>query len=360
MADVGGIPSFYSSVPTIKVKGQADAALGERVLSLLVEETIDGLYRCEFTVTNWGPTASGIDYLYFDKTLFDFGADIEVEMGAGEAKGTVFKGRVMAMEGRFPETSPPELTVLAEDQLQDLRMTRRTRSWEDVSDSDVMSAIISDHGLSANVSVKGPSQHKVLAQVNQSDLAFLRERARAVDAEVWIQDDKVNVQSRGDRKGGDLSLAYGGQLREFSALADLAGQRTAVTVTGWDVSAKAAISQEATDSAISAELGSLTAGSKLLKKLGDRKEQLVHTVPLTDDDAKYMAEATFRRIARRFVTGTALAEGDGRIRVGATVELTELGPLFSGKYYVVEARHLFDIEHGYRTHFRVERPGIGE
>jgi len=65
-------------------------------------------------------------------------------------------------------------------------MTRRTRSFADASDADVMRTVAQDHSLTPDIDVSGPT-HKVLTQVNQSDLAFLRERARAVDAEVWVE-----------------------------------------------------------------------------------------------------------------------------------------------------------------------------
>jgi hypothetical protein len=48
------------------------------------------------------------------------------------------------------------------------------------------------------------------------------------------------------------------------------------------------------------------------------------------------------------------------VRVGALLNLQSLGPLFNGKYYVVEARHVFDGKKGLRTEFTAERPGIGQ
>ena len=78
--------------------------------------------------------------------------------------------------------------MLAEDRFQDLRMVRRSRTFEDVSDRDVIEQIAGEHGLTTDVDLDGPT-YRVLAQVNQSDLAFLRERARAVDAELWLDGD---------------------------------------------------------------------------------------------------------------------------------------------------------------------------
>ena len=151
------------------------------------------------------------------------------------------------------------MNVLAEDRFQDLRMTRRTRTFVDVSDADVINQIANEHGLSPEVNVTGPT-YKVLAQINQSDLAFLRERARAIDAELWMEGSTLNAQSRANRNGGTLQMTYGNELREFSVLADLAGQRTSVTVSGWDVSSKSELKYEATDAIISGELNGDTSG----------------------------------------------------------------------------------------------------
>src|SRR5207248_6400409 len=142
-----------------------------------------------------------------------------------------------ALEGSFPEGAPPLITILAEDRFQDLRMTRRTRSFENVSDTDVIRHITSDHGFTDDVSADGPT-YKILAQVNQSDLAFMRERARSINAELWVEDTKLFAKSRTDRAGMAIDLAYGNKLFSFSVRADLAHQCTEVGVAGWDVEGK--------------------------------------------------------------------------------------------------------------------------
>ena len=60
------------------------------------------------------------------------------------------------------------------------------------------------------------------------------------------------------------------------------------------------------------------------------------------------------------MTGTGVADGDGRIQVGTTLGLTGLGTLFDGTFYVTAACHVFEQKTGYRTRFSVERPGIGQ
>jgi len=347
--------SLVTSLPKVLIGGQEQDALRADLQNLLIVEDTQGLYRCELTINNWGSINNRVDFLYFDRRIVDFGKPLEIKLGDQK----IFDGRIMALEGHFMEGASPILTILAEDRFQDLRMTRRTRSFDQVSDADVLNRIASDHHLSPDIQLTGPT-YKLLAQVNQSDLAFARERARAMEAELWLEGSTLHVSRRNDRNGATLDLAYGSGLRQFSASADLAGQRNSVIVTGWDVNAKDVIKYEAGDSVIGSELGNDQSGVSILRSaLAERKETLAQTVPLASDEAQAVAEAYYRMAARRFVVGRGVANADARLRVGAHLNLTGLGPVFSGKYYVTEIRTIYDLERGLRTEFTVERPGIG-
>jgi phage protein D len=155
-------------------------------------------------------------------------------------------------------------------------------------------------------------------------------------------------------------MTYGSTLREFSVIADLARQCTAMNVCGWDVAGKATLHHEATDSVISGELdGNLSGASVLSAAFGERKESIVHTVPLDSREAQSQAEAFFKMTARNFIAGRGTAQTDSKLRVGNYVDLQGLGPLFNGKYYLAEVRHIFDGVKGIRTEFVAERPGLG-
>lgn len=347
---------LQSARPTIIVAGQEQPTLSGGLLSLMMAGHTDGLDRCEARFGNWGTVDNNIQFLYFDRRTLDFGKEFQVALG----EQTLFNGKIMGLEADFPEGAPPEITVLAEDSLQNLRMTRRTRTFVDVSDADVCTQIANEHGLSPRVDVTGPT-YKILAQVNQSDLAFLRERARTIGAELWMDGQTLCMASRSSRQGQAVQMKYGKELRAFTVCADAAMQRSSVTANGWDVASKAALQYEATESAISNELNGDASGASILTSaIGERKESLAHTVPLNSQEAQAVAESYFRMMARRFVVGRGVAEPDGRLRVGATVDLQGLGPLFSGKYYLAQVTHRFDGANGFRTEFCAERPGLGQ
>jgi len=77
---------------------------------------------------NWGETNNTTGFLYFDRSVLDFGKDFQIKLGSD----AIFNGKIMGLEASFPEGQAPEIRVLAEDRFQDLRMTRRTR-WFDSS-----------------------------------------------------------------------------------------------------------------------------------------------------------------------------------------------------------------------------------
>lgn len=353
-------PLLYSARPSITLDGRDNVALADGVVSMGVRESAEGLVTLEATFGNWGARNGSVGYLYFDRSVLDFGKELIVNLGAGDALGQVFHGKITALEGRFPEGSAPQILVLAEDRLQDLRMTRRTRVFENASVDSIVNDVLSGYGIDKTVDVD-PLTLPVITQLNQSDLAFLRYLARAADADLWIDGDKLKFVSRSKAAAGTpVSIVYGQTLHEFSVCADLAQQRSKLAVSGWDVDAKTALDESVSDEKVQGELDDGDSGTSILKaKFGDRVERIVHETPLNTDEAKARATAQYRLRARRFVSGRAIGEGDARIKVGARVKLTGLGPLFTGTYYVTSVHHRFDDRHGYRTQFTVERAGLG-
>jgi uncharacterized protein len=347
----------YVLTNKLAINGEFNSDVSQNIYAALMEETTEGLYRCEIELLNF----STLGYLYFARNEFDFGAKIQLSVGLGSQDAQLFQGYITGLEASYIEGGGSRLTILAEDKLQNLRMVRRTRTFEDVSDEDVMQLIAQEHSLeTAFDSLSGPT-YRVLAQTNLSDLAFLRQCARRLNSELWLENNHLHVAPRSARGAERIQLAYGANLRSFQVRADLAHQCTEVSVGGWDVQAKEAIHERAEESAVNNELGGGRSGASILREFfGERKQSIVHTVPLSSAEAKAVAEARYRETARKFVTGTGLADGDPKLRVGAILELSQMGSMFDGEYYVVRSCHTFGHQEGYRTEFDVERAAIGQ
>lgn len=344
--------------PVFTVGGQLERRLADTCVRLVVSEGVEGLRTLEAVFAGTGIGAPGPpgDLLHFDGTTVDLGSDLQVAIGPDSAQQTAFDGTVSAMELEFGDGGVPRVTVLAEDRLMRLRMTRRMRSWTDLTDADLARRIAQEHGLDADASVSGPT-YDVLQQANQSDLAFLRERARLVQAEIWCTGRTLHFRERQSRPGTRLTLVQPSDLLTVRLVADLAHQRTDVAVSGYDARRKAVIDEHAGPDTVRAEALSGRTGPEVLREtLGASASFRVREAPLTTAEARAWARAEMLRRSRRFVTVRGVTNGSPDLGVGSVLRLVDVGAPFSGDgYYVTRATQTWDTTHGLRTAFEAER-----
>lgn len=349
--------------PVFTVGGELSRDLARDCVRLEVDEGVEGLRTLQAHFLAVGPGAAGPQgrMLYLDGQLIDFGKAIQVSVGPGAAERTVFDGVVSAIELVFGDSEPPRVVVFAEDALMRLRMTRRMRTYAKTTDGELVEAIAREHGLQSEVTVDGP-RYDVVQQVNQSDLAFLRERARLIRAELWCTGRTLHFSSRPRRTGTALTLVQGNELLTARVMADLAHQRSEVAVSGYDASTKAVIDQRAGPDVVSAETtGGRTGPSIVRTALGPATTLRVRETALTSDEAHAWAAAEMLRRARGFVTVAGTTRGSPDMVVGSLLRLEHIGPPFEGDgYYVTRVHHTFDHVQGLRTRFEAERATINE
>jgi phage protein D len=303
-------------------------------------------------------TDGGAELAFVRNTSVKLGAPIEVYAGDEAQPREVFRGNVTAIEADFKMGSPPELAVLAEDALARARMARRSKTYADLAPADVARAIAGDLGLRPVIAgLDSPTG--TWAQINESDLAFLRRLLARFDADVQVVGEELHISPRADVKRGSIELALYSQLSRARVVADLADQVTRSTARGWNAADGAAVDGTAT-SGTHLGPGSGRDGATVLRgALDERAEHVGHLAVATRDEAQAVAEAAYDLRARRFVTVDGTSEGNAKLRVGAHVTLSSLMPEFDNTYYVVSACHLFDLRQGYRTDFRAECAFIG-
>ncbi len=349
--------------PVFTVAGEVAHALARDCVLMVVDEGVEGLRTLEAHLVATGVGAAGPpgDLLHLDGSEFDFGTDLTVSVGTDTAERKVFDGTVSGIEVVLGDSEQPVAVMLAEDRLMRLRMTSRMRTYTGVTDAQVAQQIASDHGLDADVSVDGP-RYDVLQQLGQSDLAFLRERARLLQADLWCDGTTLHFSDRSSRKAESVTLIHGADLLSCRITADLAHQRSRVTVGGYDARAKSVIDEHADGDAINAEAPSGRTGPTVLDQaLGTRPAFRVREVPLTTAEASAWARAQMLRRARQFVVATGVTRGTPELAVGTQLRLELVGAPFEGEgYYVTRVRHTYDNVHGLRTAFEAERPTLNE
>jgi len=356
-------PMFAVAGPVFSIDGDRVPSLARDCVRLEIEEGVEGLRTLRLHVFATGAGAAGPPdrMIYLDGGVVDFGKQLTVSLGPDGGQRAVFDGAISAIEAVFADGQPPLVVILAEDALMRLRMTRRLRTFTDVTDADLASSVADDHGLRAEVDVDGP-RYDVVQQLNQSDLAFLRERARLVQAELWADGRTLHMASRPKRSGTELTLVQANQLLSVRLCADLAHQRSEVVVTGYDASAADVIDERAQSDTIEAEISGGRAGPQIVKKaLGATTTLRVREAALTGEEAQAWAKAEMLRRARRFVSVVGTTRGSPDMIVGSRLTLQQVGAPFEGSgYYVTRIRHTVDLVRGLRTYFEAERATVNE
>lgn len=349
--------------PVFQVGGELTRDLARDCLALDVQEDVAGLRRLEasFLAVGAGATGPQATLLYLDGRTIDLGSELKVALGGDDEQRFVFEGTVSAIELVLDNGEPPRVVVLAEDALMGLRMTRRLRTWVQVTDADLASGIASEHGLQADTAVDGPT-YDIVQQLNQSDLAFLRERARLVQAEIWCTGRTLHFRTRPRRQTTEVTLVLGRDLLSARLCADLAHQRSEVHVSGYDADQKQVVDERAGPDAVTAESGGGRTGADLVDRaLGTATTLRVREAPLTSAEASAWAAAEMLRRGRRFVTVSGETNGTPDMIVGTRLNLDGVGEPFQGDgYYVTGIQHRFDLRRGFRTSFRAERATLNE
>lgn len=288
-----------------------------------------------------------------ENTSFKPGDEVLVKMGLemdGSEQDTIFKGKVTGVSPVFDTHSPPAVTIRAMNDLHKLARERKTRTYTDQTEKQIIEKIAGEHGLTADFGSKPPTmQHKHVHQNNQTDLEFIRVRAARIGREVFVQDKKLyyrerekdkgpvaKLEFRSENRGGGAGGGEWGALENFQPHMSAANQAKKVTVRGWNPDKKEPIVGSA--SAANSRLGQ-QGGSTVF---GDAPEIEVHNVPVkTKEEADAVAQSILDERLMSYITGTGVTRGNAKIKPGKVVEIKCFDKRFNGKYYVTAVKHTY-------------------
>jgi phage protein D len=359
MADIA---NTANAGPTVFVDGQQRPAIDRAIVAMRMREAVGGLSSLELKILDTSPADGGRGFTFANETLLKLGSAIKVCSGRKGKPQEIFDGVATALEIETGPDANPTFTVLAEDKLQRARKTRRSRVFENMNPAELVRRIASDHGLDAQVRDGLDRPTTTWAQVNESDLAFIRRVLDRFDADFHVTRGVMQAgprarEPREPREGIELSLREG--LVWARVTADLADQTGRVRLSSWNPADGTRVDGIATSGEFGP--GSGRTGPALLAQAfgGEFAEHVGHQGPMRQDEADAVARALFSQRARRFMRVDATAQGDGRLRVGAWIKLDGVNPLFAGSFVVTETCHRFDLTHGYMTDLIAEGAYLG-
>ena len=295
---------------------------------------------------------------YTNHDTFALGAALEVGVSDEQGRGNrpIFKGEITSLEPVYGEGMVVELTVRAYDRSHRLHRGVITRAFVNIRDSEIAQQIAQSAGLQAEVD---PTSivHKHVYQDGLTNMAFLRERARAIGYAVYVRDQTLYFKAAA-RPPEAIALEWGKELRSFKPVMTLSHQVNEAQVKGWDLTSKREIIGRAVQSRAHPEIGESRAGGEVAQSaFGDASELAVSALAANQEEADKLAQALLDKHTSIFVQAEGICYGQPELKAGSLVNLSSLGTRFNGKYVVSSAVHEWDTRRDYITRFTVRGEG---
>lgn len=332
-----------------------DLAVAESVIHIRVKQHVDLADMIEVRLSN-------PDLAWTEADTFTEGKKIAVKLGYVETTFEhIAEGEIVRRECEFPVNGPAVLTLIAYGKKYKMKKGAFTKAHVDKKDSEIVSQIAGELGLTADVQDSGVV-HPYTMQVARDHLAFVRERANRLGYDFRIDraNTKLIFKPHDTSAAANVTLEWGKNLLEFRPRISTDAQFSKVTVRGWDPATKQKVSASAAPSDIVFGFGGQKSGPASAEETFGNRETLYVDRPVSKaDDATSMAKAIINNAAARYCEGEGACQGSTAIYPGAILEVLGTGNRFDGKYFVNATLHYYEPKSGYSTHFAVNRSTEG-
>lgn len=331
----------------------------------------------------------------FELTFFDHAMDVlslaglsvgtVVQVWGGaigdSSAGLLVLGEVTSLEGRY-ETIGRYTIVRGYDLGHRLQRARRSRTFLNMTDSDIATRLAREAGLAETDIEPSTTTHVHIGQCDQTDWDFLAWRAREIGYEMTVGDGTFRFRKASTVRastGSAVALTYGDGLWDFRPRVTAGNLTPHVEVRVWDpVQAKviasttatatgaAGLAGDAPDALARTFAGTPTAPTPPPERspaVGDlgpapgTSSYVVYDRPLASgagisSAGAQTAAALAEHLASTFAEADGETPGTPSINAGTVVTIDGVPTPFQGSWLVTGARHVFDLtDGGYVTRF---------
>jgi phage protein D len=306
-----------------------------------------------------------------DNSLFEVGKTLEVSLnapgsesspGGAAAYEKVFAGDIVALEGVFGQEGGQQVVVRAMAKSHRLNRSKGTKTYLNMSYSQIAQAVIGEVGLSAKTDSVSPWSSGGEAYVQQSDETaweFLWRLADRIGFEVVCDHTSGTGQDVHFRKAGGppggapIDATWGTNLKTFRARVASAQQVDEVNVLGWDPITAKDVAGKASSAQVGAAIG--YGRSKVTQRAWSKKAviDVGDRSVFNKAEADELAKSVLDRVANSYVEGTGELLGNPKLKAGAKLNVLNVGTRFKGTYVLSEVTHVFGKGGGFNTKFRI-------
>ena len=280
------------------------------------------------------------------------GVRLDIALGYDQKFRSIMTGEIGAISAEMSAKG-----VLARitgfDMLHRLSRGTNYRRFEDgsggaLADSVIAQTLLNDAGLKPTVD-DTPERGIPRVQDNRSDLDFLVTLANLNAYYLYSEDDRAFFSSSPPDRG-EITLAWGKNLRAFYPRLNLNGLVNTLEARGWDVTQDESYAETLDRPREDLRFLSSAGQDMMGRGSGGRSALNIHDALITSgNDAKLLLSLVLRE-RQAIASATGSCAGDAGLRAGTKLKIEGAGR-FSGSYFVTRAVHRYTIK-GYTTEFQ--------
>jgi uncharacterized protein involved in type VI secretion and phage assembly len=273
-----------------------------------------------------------------DTNPFEVGMnELEVQLGPRDKREpptTLFKGEIVTLQPEFGRGGCT-LLVRAYDKSHRMHRSRKVRTFQNQTASDIVQKIGGEYGLSVETDDSG-SPYEFMQQNNETDWDFMWRLAEKHGFHALVEPGKLIF--KGPQQENPIELTWPDDLQSFSPRLTAVQQVGKVTLRAHDPKTKQVIEAQSADPEQVAKIG---IERNQMKNAFPEAVTHIATEPVhTLDEGTRLTKALHNKLANGYISAEGVSKGDPRLKAGAMVDIKGVGTRFEGIYYLASTEHV--------------------
>ena len=326
---IGGVVTFAVKVAGTAIPGELS------VYSIFIEQRVNRVPVARIVLLD-GSASSGT-FEASSSSVFAPGAVLTVEAGYDSTNTLLFKGIITQQSIRINEIIGSSLEVECRDAAVKMTVGRKSLSFSQKKDSDIISALIGNYsGLSSSITATA-TQWPQQVQYYATDWDFMLARAEVNGMIVTAVNGKITVAAPDANTTSVLSVAYGDGIYEFNADLNAVTQLSAVKAAAWDYKNQVINTGQASNNVPGP--GNLSSKKLADDVVGLANYMLQTPAAVEDADLTNWCKAQLIKSEYSKIRGEIKMDGNSAALPGTYITLAGLGDRFNGDHFISGVVH---------------------
>lgn len=319
----------------VSVVGQSGSSLDVNIHSVTVRCALNRIPWAEIVLLDGDMTDGSFDAS--DAKDFAPGETLTIRAGYGDRESTLFTGVVIRHGVRIDGGDHSMLVLECRSKVAAMAIGRRNANYLNQKDSDIISGLVSDAGLTPKVDSTA-DVYTELVQYYCSDWDFMLARAELNGLLVNVTGNTVSVAAPSVSGDPVLAVGWGTDLYAFDADMDVRTQFTAVQATAWSAKNQAVVTGDAAKPVALNSQGDLD-GKTLANVTGSSTVGLQTATAQEKGVLTAWAKAMQQKAALARIRGSMRFVGNAAAVPGCQIKVSGVGKHFSGNVFVSAVEH---------------------